>query len=174
MRYIRLNISLTSVYAIALTAPVLAEAQTQNRDNIFNLGEIVIIGSLIESIPISGAVIGEGDIWTYEKPTLEQAVNLAPGVNSTFDSNGRRNEFDIFVRGFGRWQVPLSIDGVRVYLPADNRLDFSRFLTNDIAEIQIQKGYASVLDGPGAMGAPSTSSAASRSMNSRRKRRSAP
>jgi len=77
---------------------------------------------------------------------------MVPGVVSAFDSNGRRNESDIFVRGFGRWQVPLMIDGVRVYLPADNRLDFSRFLTSDISEIQISKGYASVLDGPGAMG----------------------
>ncbi len=69
-----------------------------------------------------------------------------------FDANGRRNESDIFVRGFGRWQVPLMVDGVRIYLPADNRIDFARFLTSDIAEMQIQKGYASVLDGPGAMG----------------------
>ncbi len=75
-----------------------------------------------------------------------------PGVISTFDANGRRNESDIFVRGFGRWQVPLMVDGVRIYLPADNRLDFTRFLTADIAEVQMQKGYASVLDGPGAMG----------------------
>ena len=79
-------------------------------------------------------------------------MNIVPGVVSTFDSNGRRNESDIFVRGFGRWQVPLMVDGVRIYLPADNRLDFARFLTADIAEVQIQKGYASVLDGPGAMG----------------------
>src|SRR5262249_53783877 len=35
---------------------------------------------------------------------------------------------------------------------ADNRIDFSRFTTGDIAEIQIQKGYASVIDGPGGMG----------------------
>ena len=84
--------------------------------------------------------------------SLDQAVNVVPGVVSTFDANGRRNESDIFVRGFGRWQVPLMLDGVRIYLPADNRLDFSRFLTADIAEVQIQKGYASVLDGPGAMG----------------------
>ena len=48
-----------------------------------------------------------------------------PGVVSTFDANGRRNESDIFVRGFGRWQVPLMVDGVRIYLPADNRLDFA-------------------------------------------------
>ena len=44
------------------------------------------------------------------------------------------------------------LDGVRIYLPADNRLDFARFLTADIAAVQVQKGYASVLDGPGAMG----------------------
>jgi iron complex outermembrane receptor protein len=89
---------------------------------------------------------------TFEKNSLDQAVNIAPGVVSTFDANGRRNESDIFVRGSGSWQVPLMVDGVRIYLPADNRLDFGRFLTADIAAIQIQKGYASVLDGPGAMG----------------------
>ncbi|MBL8269583.1 TonB-dependent receptor, partial [Steroidobacter sp.] len=32
------------------------------------------------------------------------------------------------------------------------RLDFNRFLTMDLAEIQIRKGYASVLDGPGGLG----------------------
>ncbi len=56
------------------------------------------------------------------------------------------------MRGFDRFQGPLSIDGIRVYLPADNRLDYGRFLTPDVAEIQVAKGYASVLDGPGAMG----------------------
>lgn len=48
--------------------------------------------------------------------------------------------------------MPLSIDGIRVYLPADGRLDYGRFLTSDIAQVQVAKGYVSVLDGPGAMG----------------------
>jgi iron complex outermembrane receptor protein len=56
------------------------------------------------------------------------------------------------VRGFDRFQVPLSIDGIRVYLPADNRLDYGRFLISDIAEVWVAKGYASVLDGPGTVG----------------------
>ena len=101
---------------------------------------------------VGGSVITREQTWTFDKTSLDQAVNMVPGVSSTFDANGRRNESDIFVRGFGRWQVPLLIDGVRIYLPADNRLDFGRFLTADIAAIQIQKGYASVIDGPGAMG----------------------
>ncbi len=88
---------------------------------------------------------------TFARDTLDRAVNIAPGVNSQI-SGGSRNEQNIYVRGFDRWQVPLTVDGVRVYLPVDNRLDFSRFLTADIAEVQIAKGYVSVLDGPGGMG----------------------
>lgn len=88
---------------------------------------------------------------TFARNTLDQAVNIAPGVNA-YTTGGQRNEQNIYVRGFDRWQVPLTVDGVRVYLPVDNRLDFARFLTPDIAEVQIAKGYVSVLDGPGGMG----------------------
>jgi iron complex outermembrane receptor protein len=98
-----------------------------------------------------GYTITNRQMETFSRDTLDSAVNLAPGVNSQL-VGGTRNEQNIYVRGFDRWQVPLTIDGVRVYLPADNRLDFARFLTADIAEIQIAKGYVSVLDGPGGMG----------------------
>jgi iron complex outermembrane receptor protein len=108
----------------------------------FTLGQIDLIG---------GSTITNETIWTYNKTNLKDAVDLAPGVTS-YSAGGRRNEGDIFVRGFDRLRVPLSIDGVRIYLPADNRLDMNRFLTPDLAEIQIQKGYVSVLNGPGGMG----------------------
>jgi len=138
--------------SVALTA-LMAGARAQDRNDVYQLGEIYVVGSPQGGeAGIGGSTITREQTWTFEKKTLDEAVNLVPGVSSTLDSNGRRNESDIFVRGFGRWQVPLMIDGVRVYLPADNRLDFGRFLTNDIAEIQIQKGYVSVLDGPGGMG----------------------
>ncbi len=108
----------------------------------FTLGQIDMIG---------GSTITNEAIWTYNKTNLKDAVDLAPGVTS-YSAGGRRNEGDIFVRGFDRLRVPLSIDGVRIYLPADNRLDMNRFLTPDLAEIQIQKGYVSVLNGPGGTG----------------------
>jgi len=124
-----------------------------DRDYVFDMGKIVVVGSQDGEQPgVGGVVLTADQMWSFDRNTLDQAVNIAPGVVSNFDANGRRNESDIFVRGFGRWQVPLMLDGVRIYLPADNRLDFARFLTADIAEVQIQKGYASVLDGPGAMG----------------------
>ena len=121
-------------------------------DTVFDMGKIVVVGSSEGEPGVGGVVLTRDQIWSFDRKSLDQAVNVLPGVVSTFDSNGRRNESDIFVRGFGRWQVPLMVDGVRIYLPADNRLDFARFLTADIAEVQIQKGYASVIDGPGAMG----------------------
>jgi iron complex outermembrane recepter protein len=128
-------------------------ATTHADDGTFRLGEIVVVlGQEPGSPGVGGSVITREQLRTFDRVTLDRAVNLVPGVVSNQDSNGRRNEADIFVRGFGRQQVPLMIDGVRVYLPADNRLDFGRFLTADVAAVQIQKGYASVLDGPGAMG----------------------
>jgi iron complex outermembrane receptor protein len=122
-------------------------------DSAFTLGEIVtVLGQDPGDPGIGGSIVTRDEIQRFERTRLDEAVNLVPGVVSTFDANGRRNESDVFVRGFGRHQVPLMIDGVRIYLPADNRLDFARFLTADVSAIQIQKGYASVLDGPGAMG----------------------
>jgi iron complex outermembrane receptor protein len=109
---------------------------------VFSLGQLDMIG---------GSTVTNEAMWTFNKKSLGQAVNLLPGVSST-NSGGARNEGDILVRGFNRLEVPLSIDGVRVYLPADNRIDMNRFLTDDLAEIQVAKGYVSVLNGPGAMG----------------------
>src|SRR5262245_56429974 len=149
-----------SIALVALVLAVASDAVAQQpappplptRDLIFDLGEIVVVGTEEGLAGVGGSVVTHEELWSYDRNTLDKAVNIVPGVVSTFDANGRRNESDIFVRGFGRWQVPLMLDGVRIYLPADNRLDFARFLTADVAAIQIQKGYASVLDGPGAMG----------------------
>jgi iron complex outermembrane receptor protein len=101
--------------------------------------------------PLGGDTVSAEKIETFDKTTLDKAVELTPGVVAN-DTAGSRNEQNIYVHGFDRSEVPLLLDGVRIYLPADNRLDFGRFLTGNISEIQISKGYASVLDGPGGLG----------------------
>jgi len=121
----------------------------------FELGQITVYGKRDGGDQggrtLSQTRITAEDLRIQNRNTLDDALRTTPGVESS-NSGGARNERMIYVRGFDRWQVPLSIDGVRVYLPADNRLDYGRFLTPDLAEIQIRKGYASVLDGPGGMG----------------------
>ena len=126
---------------------------------VFQLGEIVVYGgsaagksSDIGGQSVSQSTVTAADIHKTNRNTLDDALATTPGVSSAATGTGSRNERTIYVRGFDRFQVPLYIDGVRVYLPADNRLDYGRFLTPDLSEIQVQKGYASVLSGPGGMG----------------------
>jgi len=109
---------------------------------IFTLGQLDMIG---------GSTITNEAMWTFNKNRLDEALSIVPGVTMQ-TLGGSRNERDLLVRGFDRFRVPLYMDGVRIYLPADNRLDYNRFLTPDLSEIQVQKGYVSVLDGPGGLG----------------------
>ncbi len=124
---------------------------------VFHLGRIVIFsGTTDEPSEIGGQSISQStvtasDVHMTNRNTLDDALTTTPGVEVS-NTGGSRNERLIYVRGFDRFQVPLYIDGVRVYLPADNRLDYGRFLTPDLSEIQVQKGYVSVLSGPGGMG----------------------
>ncbi len=143
-----------TLIAVLLSTTAIASAQTAAaQGQVFDLGTITIsAGDPDSTVSPTGVAISNEQIYIRNATSLDAALANLPGVNATMDSNGRRNERDIFVRGFGRWQVPLTIDGVRIYLPADNRLDFNRFPTADLSEIQIEKGYASVLNGPGGMG----------------------
>ncbi len=130
----------------------LAQEQDEEAKNVFVLGTIVLHGEDGEANQGgTGSTVSPDTIKRTNRQTLDDALAIVPGVVSA-NTGGSRNERLIYVRGFDRFQVPLSIDGIRVYLPADNRLDFGRFVTPDLAEIQVQKGYVSVLNGPGGMG----------------------
>ncbi|MBB4198160.1 hypothetical protein CCR94_11015 [Rhodoblastus sphagnicola] len=164
----------TLALAGALAGPQAALAQ--DAGGVYNLGEIHVTASGSSDVnvvpgapantsaraqtapfqsatpaPLGGDTVTAEKIDAFGKTSLDKAVELTPGVIAN-DGAGSRNEQLVFVHGFDRTQVPLMLDGVRIYLPADNRLDFGRFLTGNIAEVQIAKGYVSVLDGPGGVG----------------------
>jgi iron complex outermembrane receptor protein len=147
-------LALATLFACA--SPVMAadgnEPAGKPASPIFTLGEITVIGKHENEIsPLAPDMLDSEQLYDFSRDALPESLNLIPGVIST-PGSGTRNEAAISVRGFGRWQVPLLLDGIRVYLPADNRLDFDRFLTPDLAEIQVSKGYVSVLNGPDGMG----------------------
>ena len=147
--------SFISALLLSVSLPGAALAATSSDDagstEPFTLGQIVVTAPAVKPLEIDSANLSIDAITTFERATLDDAVNLMPGVSSG-NSGSSRNERLIFVRGFNRFEVPLTVDGIRVYLPADNRLDFGRFLTADIAEVQVAKGYVSVLNGPDGMG----------------------
>ena len=144
----RLLRRLALVLLCAAASPALA---AEPADDAYTLGELQVTARTRGGELIGGTVIGQEDLRRFDKVSLDRALDLAPGVIAG-NSGGSRNERLVFVQGFDRFQTTLSIDGVRVFLPADNRIDFGRFLTADLSQIQISKGYVSVLDGPGGLG----------------------
>jgi iron complex outermembrane receptor protein len=142
-----------SILTLAAAGPAAFQPAPVAASPVFGLGEIVVTAPQAqgEATVVGHSTLSAPAIQAYDRLTLDDAVNLIPGVSAS-NTGGSRNERVISVRGFNRFEVPLSIDGVRVFLPADNRLDFGRFLTADVAEVQVAKGYVSVLNGPDGMG----------------------
>lgn len=148
----RHSTALAASLSCILATPAMAQdASAPAGDDTFTLGQIIVTAPSETAPTIGTSTLDAEAMQVFQRNSLDDAVNLMPGVSAS-NSGGSRNERLIYVRGFDRFQVPLSIDGIRVYLPADGRLDYGRFLTGDIAEVQVAKGYASVLDGPGAVG----------------------
>lgn len=148
---------LPAVLAAAFSLPSAADDSTKKTDgpvaqsNVFTLGEIKVTAHREDENAVGTATLDREALWDFSKDSLPDALNMIPGVATTAGSGGR-NESVISVRGFERQRVPLFMDGVRLYLPADARIDFDRFLTPDLSEIQVSRGYVSVINGPDGMG----------------------
>ncbi len=94
--------------------------------------------------------LDESDYRQRNLGLIPEALNLVPGVS--IQRIGPRNERGVFIRGFDVRQVPLYIDGIPVYVPYDGYVDMDRFLTYDVGEMQVSKGFTSPLYGPNALG----------------------
>jgi iron complex outermembrane recepter protein len=118
----------------------------------FNLG-VTQISVTVEASPLSPVSdsINRVEIVNRQVLTVGTALDYLPGLS--LDRAASRNEAQIRLRGFSnRGQVPLYLDGIPIQVPYDGTIDFNRFLTSDIAEIQVAKGYSSPLLGPNALG----------------------
>ena len=122
-------------------------------DEAFTLGTVTVAGSRAQvgEMPQdqAGTLVTRRDMLRFGRDTVGDAVNLLPGVTL---SNNSRNELLVFLRGFDARQVPLFVDGVPVYVPYDGYVDFNRFGTQDLAGIQVAKGFSSIAYGPNALG----------------------
>ncbi|CAG5003193.1 Ferric enterobactin receptor [Dyadobacter sp. CECT 9275] len=131
-----------------------AFAQSQQADSTqvlsartFQLGEVTISGI---SGKDSSSILSYQRIEKFNRNDLSNALNILPGVSIA--NVGPRSESVVYVRGFDLRQVPVFIDGVPVYVPYDGYVDMGRFTTFDLAEINVSKGFASILYGANTMG----------------------
>ena len=155
----RFNVSVSLIAILAAGLPRAAGAQMVAANmaaapgSIFDLGQIerVTVTASPISQAISESTVSGEETFKFGALTVDRAIDLTTGADSG-STGGPRNERLFFVRGFDRFQSPLYVDGIRVYLPYDNRLDLGFFQTANLSQIQIEKGYVSVLSGPGALG----------------------
>jgi iron complex outermembrane receptor protein len=132
-----MKINILAVGALSLVASSLL-ADT------FELGKIEAVGAK-DGDSSSVSVIDSTQLKDYERKTLPEALNLLPGVN--IQNGGGRNEQMIMLRGFDVKHAPLFVDGIPIAVPYDGYVDFSRFTTFDLSEIEVSKGLTSVLLG---------------------------
>jgi iron complex outermembrane receptor protein len=119
----------------------------------FNLGrvEVTVSATITAPSPVADS-IDQSVVRTLNLTTAAKALDYLPGVEIQHIATNR-NEAGIMVRGFStRGQVPLYLDGIPISVPYDGYIDFNRFLTSDIGEVQVARGYSSPLLGPNALG----------------------
>lgn len=140
----------SQIAALRATVQAILDA---NPDHPFHLGvtDVDVTATTPALSPLATSV-GQSEIRAHEAVTVAKALEYVPGVQIQHLS-GNRNEKAFYIRGFSsNGQVPLYMDGIPIYVPYDGYLDLDRFLTSDIAEIQVAKGYSSALLGPNALG----------------------
>jgi iron complex outermembrane recepter protein len=119
----------------------------------FNLGhvQVDVSATLAEDSPVTVG-IDQTTIAQLDLVNAAKALDYLPGVDIQHIS-ANRNEAGIMVRGFStRGQVPLYIDGIPISVPYDGYVDFNRYLTSDISDIEVARGYSTPLLGPNALG----------------------
>jgi len=143
--------SVIPILILLCCLPVLTLGQqipdSANTSRTFQLGEVRISGI---SGKDSSTILSYQRIERFNRTDLSNALNILPGVSLA--NVGPRNESVVYVRGFDLRQVPVFIDGVPVYVPYDGYVDMGRFTTFDLAEINVSKGFASILYGANTMG----------------------
>lgn len=120
------------------------------QSNIFELGTIDV-SAADDAVAFEGIRIESVDTMHLElNPDIPSVLNKLPGV--TLERQGLRCETGIRLRGYDQKQVPVSIDGIPVYVPYDGSADWERFLLWDYAAIEVLHGGGVALAGMGALG----------------------
>ncbi len=128
------------------TLPLSARADNP-RNEVFQGGEIVVSSHrpVIEQVSTVRTVT-ESEIRKMGATTLDEAINLLPGINIRVGGDGTPR---IDLRGFVTRHIKLLINGVPFNSTYDGQFDPTLIPVESIAEIKLISGGASMLYGDG-------------------------
>jgi outer membrane receptor protein involved in Fe transport len=117
----------------------------------YTLGEVVVTADKPDAEgPVTIAKVTAKDIEQQNATNLGEALKLVPGV---YFRQGRSKEgYYITMRGFEQENVLILLDGIPLGVPYEGLVNLTDIPVQNIAEIKVIKGNASVLYGPNAMG----------------------
>lgn len=138
------------IFCLLAFHPVVSAAQQNEQTGVYDLGEIVISGKTtgVEAAQSVYMVTAE-EIKNKNARTLDQALNLLPGLNVRIGGEGVPR---IDIRGFRTRHVTLLLNGVPMNSAFDQQFDPTKIPTENIAMIKLTEGASSVLYGQGGLG----------------------
>lgn len=110
----------------------------------FDLGEITVATTEADTGLFETEITSE-TMQLHDSETIADALGTVSGVY--IGKMGGRNETTVSIRGFDARRVAVFSDGVPIYVPYDGNFDYGRFLTEDLSQITVSKGFSSVLYG---------------------------
>ncbi|MFA6788679.1 MAG: TonB-dependent receptor [Arcobacteraceae bacterium] len=132
-----------SVLCLSLAASV-AMAQS------YNLGQVSVQANTLDEMNMFEQTISSSDVSRDNALTVQESLDNLSGISQ--DMQGGRGESTLYIRGFDAKRIGVFIDGIPIYVPYDGNFDYARFLTADIGQIDVSKGYSSVAYGGNTMG----------------------
>ncbi|MBP1625650.1 MAG: TonB-dependent receptor [Holophagaceae bacterium] len=121
------------------------------KDGKFRMGEVTVaVTADLDPIETANTTINAEQIQQLNRDDISSALALLPGVSVSL--GGARNEAMFYLRGNDPRQTPVFVDGVPCYIPYDGNIDYARFTTSDVAEIQVAKGFSSIAYGANTLG----------------------
>ena len=116
----------------------------------YTLGQVNVQDTVSKDIQVFEQSLNSAEIEKNNAQTVSQALDDMSGVSANVV--GARGESTLQIRGFSSTRIGVFIDGIPVYVPYDGNFDYARFLTPDISQIDVSKGYSSVVYGANTMG----------------------
>ncbi|MDC8830013.1 TonB-dependent receptor plug domain-containing protein [Alteromonas gilva] len=118
-----------------------------------NTETIVVTGTRtpkhLYSSPVKVDIINQATIERLSRGTLKQLLDVMPGVVVT---RNRKEGYTIQLQGFSADRVLVLMDGQPLVAPTGSAVDIDQISVNNIKQIEIVRGAASVLYGSSAMG----------------------
>jgi outer membrane cobalamin receptor len=136
---------------LCFLCPRQAMATDQEAFEVFTLGEIVVTADRLENQGLATvSKVRAEDIERLNASNLGETLELIPSV---YFRQGRSKEgYYVTVRGFEQENVLILLDGIPIGVPYEGLLNLTDIPVQNIAEIRVIKGNASVLYGSNAMG----------------------